>query len=138
MKTIEILQNSKKSMKYVNTDRPKYLENHLENAKNMQAVKLGTADAGSFCNTIMEIARNHNLDMEIARGISNRLQRVALDSKHTTGVKNYTGLPWFKLTDMLKRGSYKNTPEEEILKDIENVIQGNSTFFKKEKRRVIK
>ena len=124
MKYLDILHESKKSMNYINNSRPDYTTNHLENVKNMLTVKEGTALAGSFCNLIMEVARNYNLDMEIARGISNRFQRVALDSKHTTGVKTYTDLPWHKLRDLLFDPVYnlKNMPEEKILEIINNII----------------
>lgn len=132
MKYLDILHESKKSMNYINNSRPDYTTNHLENVKNMLTVKEGTALAGSFCNLIMEVARNYNLDMEIARGISNRFQRVALDSKHTTGVKTYTDLPWHKLRDLLFDPAYnlKNMPEERILEIINNIIDTGDAQIK--------
>lgn len=132
MKLIDMIEESSKSKKYsTGVDLPDYLDNYLENIKNMLTVKEGTALAGGFCNWIMEVARNYNLDMVTARAISNRLQRVALDSKHTSGISNFMELPWAKLAT-LRNDIDKNTNRETIRDIIDSIINEEDVDYDKE------
>lgn len=116
----DILNASKKSKKYL-ADLPDYMQSHIETVKNMITVKEGTATAGSFCNWIMEVARNAGLDMVTARALSNRLQRVALDSKHEGGKGSYKDLPWYKLATLCNQRR-KFYSVDEIYGVIESII----------------
>lgn len=116
----DILNASKKSKKYL-SDLPDYMQSHIETVKNMITVKEGTATAGSFCNWIMECSRNAGLDMVTARALSNRLQRVALDSKHEGGKGSYKDLPWYKLAT-LNNQRRKFYSIDEIYNLIESII----------------
>lgn len=130
----EIFNASKKSKEFSKgkSELPNYLDNHLENVRNMLTVQEGTAIAGGFCNWVMEVARNYGLDMVVARGLSNRLQRVALDSKHTTGIANYKELAWCQLAELKKRRTKYQTVEEiELIIDqiIDGEVQANDQEF---------
>lgn len=128
---LEMLESSSKSMKYAEAiEEESYVENQAGTILNMRTVKEGTAFAGAFANWIFDKARNHGLDLTVARHLGNLIQQEALDSKHTTGGKGYQDAKWYKITEL----QYKCNKDsfEEIMKKIEAIM--NDEEVKEDKK----
>ncbi|MGL5317052.1 MAG: hypothetical protein ACRC92_27580 [Peptostreptococcaceae bacterium] len=124
MKTILDLLNegAKKNEKYyipegVTSEKVEIA--YSSNILNMKTVKEGTANAGAFCNRIMEVACTNNIDIIESRVISDIFQRIALDSKHDGNGGSYKDSDWYQISEMMnwtKRGTSLEVIEEKLLK----------------------
>lgn len=123
MKIMEMLQESKKSVKFLTKrNEEEILQNQLETVLNMRTVKEGTAFAGSFANWLFEIARNNHLNLTMARKLGDLIQQKALDSKHVTGGDGFRDSEWYKIVE-LKQTDYKSSPEK-IEEKIKKILAG--------------
>lgn len=126
---LQFLRKSAKSEKYY-TNAPDYLEEQTNNILGMRTVKEGTAFAGAFCNWIMEVASINDLDLVVARYISNNFQREALDSKSTSGGL-FTETAWYKIIE-LKNSIKSDTSLDEIELKITAIFNGEDIEIEKQ------
>lgn len=115
---LEELLDTKKNKKFLEMEdnKKEFIDSYFNTVLAMRTVKEGTAEAGTFCNWIAEASRNLTYEERItARAIGNKIQRIALDAKHSTG-GNYKSAKWYKISQL--RNKKFVTPE-----DIENIIE---------------
>ena len=102
MKLCEMISESrKKNAKFDNVDVAGYYNAWFYGALNLKAVKEGTGIGGSFANWLLEMARIAGVDMVQARILGNKLQQLALDSKHD-GVGVMSDAVWYKICQLKK------------------------------------
>lgn len=107
MKLCEMISESrKKNAKYDNVDVAGYYNAWFYGALNLKAVKEGTGIGGSFANWLLEMARIAGVDMVQARILGNKLQQLALDSKHD-GAGVMSDAVWYKICQLKK---FKGSP----------------------------
>ena len=107
MKLSEMIDNSrKKNEKFDNVDVAGYYNAWFYGALNLKAVKEGTGIGGSFANWLLEMARIAGVDMVQARILGNKLQQLALDSKHD-GAGVMSDAVWYKICQLKK---FKGSP----------------------------
>jgi len=107
MKLSEMIDNSrKKNEKFDNVDVAGYYNAWFYGALNLKAVKEGTGIGGSFANWLLEMARIAGVDMIQARILGNKLQQLALDSKHD-GAGVMSDAVWYKICQLKK---FKGSP----------------------------
>jgi len=107
MKLSEMIDNSrKKNEKFDNVDVAGYYNAWFYGALNLKAVKEGTGIGGSFANWLLEMARIAGVDMIQARILGNKLQQLALDSKHD-GAGVMSDAVWYKVCQLKK---FKGSP----------------------------
>lgn len=125
---LNLLNESKKSSSfYTKETMPNANENFCSTVMNMLAVNQGTGMAGMLSIWVVETARNAGLDVSLARNIADYFQRLSLDSKHVSdvknGVKGYKANDWYQLAEYINTVN-KNKTSDEISEDIDNIIQG--------------
>lgn len=123
---LDMIDSSSKSAKYIGESGVSIKDSILETVLNALGVNQGTGSAGSFCNWISETARNAGLDVAEARELANKLQRLALDSKHTTGHGGYKSLTWYRFVQY-RTTVKKGVSVEQIIKDLTDIIENNET-----------
>mgnify|MGYP000846410492 FL=1 len=102
MKLSEMIDNSrKKNAKFDKVDLSGYYEAWFYGALNLKAVKEGTGIGGSFANWLLEMARVAGCDMKLARILGNKIQQLALDSKHD-GSGAMSDTVWYKICQLKK------------------------------------
>ena len=102
MKLEEMISASrKKNEKYDCVDLTGYYEAWFYGALNLKAVKEGTGIGGSFANWLLEMARIAGVDMVQARILGNKIQQLALDSKHD-GSGAMSDTVWYKICQLKK------------------------------------
>lgn len=107
MKLCEMIDNSrKKNAKYDDVEVSGYYNAWFYGALNLKAVKEGTGIGGSFANWLLEMARIAGVDMVQARILGNKLQQLALDSKHD-GAGVMSDAVWYKVC---KLKTFKGSP----------------------------
>ena len=107
MKLYEMISESrKKNAKFDNVDVAGYYNAWFYGALNLKAVKEGTGIGGSFANWLLEMARIAGVDMVQARILGNKLQQLALDSKHD-GAGVMSDAVWYKICQLKK---FKGNP----------------------------
>ena len=107
MKLCEMISESrKKNAKFDNVDVAGYYNAWFYGALNLKAVKEGTGIGGSFANWLLEMARIAGVDMIQARILGNKLQQLALDSKHD-GAGVMSDAVWYKICQLKK---FKGSP----------------------------
>ena len=103
----EMIDNSrKKNAKYDEVEKSEYYNAWFYGALNLKAVKEGTGIGGSFANWLLEMARIAGVDMVQARILGNKLQQLALDSKHD-GAGVMSDAVWYKICQLKK---FKGSP----------------------------
>lgn len=125
MKLSEMIDSSrKKNAKYDNVEVSGYYNSWFYGALNLKAVKEGTGIGGSFANWLLEMARIAGVDMIQARILGNKLQQLALDSKHD-GAGVMSDALWYKVC---KLKTFKGSPIQlemaicDILNDVNDVV----------------
>ena len=107
MKLEEMIASSrKKNAKYDDVKTEDYYNAWFYGALNLKAVKEGTGIGGSFANWLLEMARIAGVDMIQARILGNKLQQLALDSKHD-GAGVMSDAVWYKIWQLKK---FKGSP----------------------------
>lgn len=107
MKLSEMIDNSrKKNAKFDDVKTENYYNAWFYGALNLKAVKEGTGIGGSFANWLLEMARIAGVDMVQARILGNKLQQLALDSKHD-GAGVMSDAVWYKICQLKK---FKGSP----------------------------
>ena len=102
MKLSEMISNSrKKNAKFDCVDLGCYYEAWFYGALNLKAVKEGTGIGGSFANWLLEMARVAGCEMKLARILGNKIQQLALDSKHD-GSGAMSDTVWYKICQLKK------------------------------------
>ena len=102
MKLDEMIDSSrKKNEKYDCVDLSVYRETQFYGALNLKAVKEGTGIGGSFANWFFEMCRVGGFDLIEARKVGNKLQQLALDSKHD-GSGAMMDTVWYKICQLKK------------------------------------
>lgn len=122
MKLCEMISESrKKNAKYDDVEVSGYYNAWFYGALNLKAVKEGTGIGGSFANWLLEMARIAGVDMIQARILGNKLQQLALDSKHD-GAGVMSDAVWYKICQLKK---FKGSPiqlEMAICDILNNVV----------------
>ena len=107
MKLEEMIASSrKKNAKYDCVEVGEYYNAWFYGALNLKAVKEGTGIGGSFANWLLEMARIAGVDMVQARILGNKIQQLALDSKHD-GAGVMSDALWYKICRLKK---FKGSP----------------------------
>jgi hypothetical protein len=107
MKLNEMISASrKKNEKFDDVKVDGYYNAWFYGALNLKAVKEGTGIGGSFANWLLEMARIAGVDMIQARILGNKLQQLALDSKHD-GAGVMSDAVWYKICQLKK---FKGSP----------------------------
>lgn len=107
MKLSEMIDNSrKKNAKFDDVKTEDYYNAWFYGALNLKAVKEGTGIGGSFANWLLEMARIAGVDMVQARILGNKIQQLALDSKHD-GAGVMSDAVWYKVCQLKK---FKGSP----------------------------
>lgn len=107
MKLNEMISASrKKNEKFDDVKTEDYYNAWFYGALNLKAVKEGTGIGGSFANWLLEMARIAGVDMIQARILGNKLQQLALDSKHD-GAGAMSDAMWYKICQLKK---FKGSP----------------------------
>lgn len=102
MKLDEMIDSSrKKNEKYNCVDLSVYRETQFYGALNLKAVKEGTGIGGSFANWFFEMCRVGGFNLVEARKVGNKLQQLALDSKHD-GSGAMSDTVWYKICQLKK------------------------------------
>ena len=125
MKLEEMISASrKKNAKYDCVEKSEYYNAWFYGALNLKAVKEGTGIGGSFANWLLEMARIAGVDMIQARILGNKIQQLALDSKHD-GAGVMSDAVWYKVC---KLKTFKGSPIQlemaicDILNDVKDVV----------------
>lgn len=125
MKLSEMIDSSrKKNAKYDEVEVGEYYNAWFYGALNLKAVKEGTGIGGSFANWLLEMARIAGVDMVQARILGNKIQQLALDSKHD-GAGVMSDALWYKIC---KLKTFKGSPIQlemaicDILNDVKDTV----------------